>query len=44
MKEGLTVREKLMARILLLVARIISDNNFSYKEDIEDIIRELKGK
>jgi len=44
MTKDLTLREKLMVRVLLIVAKIVSDNSYSYKTDIDEIISALKDK
>jgi len=44
MDKALTLRERLMLRILLLCAKIVSDNSYTYKTDIDDLITFLKEK
>jgi hypothetical protein len=42
MDKKLTLRERLMLRILLICAKIASDNNYGYKTDIDEVITYLK--
>jgi hypothetical protein len=43
MDKQLTIRERLMVRVLLIVAKILSDNAYGYKGDIDEIITSLKN-
>jgi hypothetical protein len=42
MDKQLTLREKLVLRILLIAAKIISDNSYSFKTDLDELITALK--
>ena len=45
MDKALTLRERrLMLHILLICAKIVSDNSYAYKSDIDDLITFLKEK
>jgi hypothetical protein len=42
--KALTIRERLMVRVLLIVAKVLSDNNYGYKDKIDEVISDLNTK